>query len=99
MCWFFLYSNDDPRKSITVCSFSVFPEDPNNPYFAKYGVFVLQFWCLGHCKEELAAIVIGSCICHGNQTSPNKPQTLVKLILCTNMLVRNIEQKKQKTLK
>jgi hypothetical protein len=44
-------------------------------------MFIHKFWCRTHCKEKLASIIIRSSICHGNQSSSNKSESLMKFIL------------------
>lgn len=47
----------------------------------KYGVFVVELVGASQGEEKLAAIIMRSGVCHGNQTSTVEAQPGVKLIL------------------
>lgn len=48
---------------------------------SKDGVLIVKFICSTQSKEKLAAIIMWTSICHGNQSSPIKTQPRVKFIL------------------
>ena len=50
-------------------------------YLSKYCVFIVKFPCLCESEEELTTIVVRSSISHCNQTSPDKTQSGMELIL------------------
>lgn len=52
-------------------------------YLSKDGVFVVELICPAQGEEELAAIVMGPCVGHGNQTTSVETQSGVELILGT----------------
>ena len=50
-------------------------------YLSKYCMLVVEMITLVQGEEELAGIVMGTSICHGNQTTARKFETTVKFIL------------------
>ncbi len=58
-------------------------------YFTKEGVLFYQLICSTKSKEKLAAIVVRTTICHGNQTTPVELESRMELIL---MRARGVER-------
>lgn len=56
---------------------------PSGPpvYLAQYGVFIVELIRTSQGEEKLATVIIWPSIRHGNQSSPIKAQSGVKLIL------------------
>lgn len=54
---------------------------PHFYYLSEYSVFVIKLICTAQCKEKLAAIIMGSSVCHGNQSSSVETQPGMEFIL------------------